>query len=96
MDNIEEAGDFYSRASREARQKIANMDKIANPFLLTRLSRGATPVLHRQQLTVRNFYSRASREARPAFGDYTLRKDKFLLTRLSRGATYLRRPAVGI
>ena len=56
-------------------------------FLLTRLSRGATPKLRSAPAQRKDFYSRASREARQKWSFLSIACVKFLLTRLSRGAT---------
>ena len=78
---------FYSHASCEARRETVLGDRHGSAFLLTRLLRGATVLVHVPLQKQIYFYSHASCEARLSAASATFPASRFLLTRLLRGAT---------
>ena len=78
---------FYSHASREARQ--ASEEELKSLFcnFYSHASREARLAALCFYFCIDNFYSHASREARQINGLYRSYCREFLLTRLSRGAT---------
>ena len=77
---------FYSRASREARLAGRCPRIYIQRFLLTRLSRGATTLIHVHPYIGQFLLTRLSRGATIAVFNVP-KTETFLLTRLSRGAT---------